>query len=255
MQAITKGLLDLIDGVESRDDLNLAMSEVTRALGFQYFALTHHVDPLKGDTAAIRLHNYPDQWADHYDRQALSLSDPVHRASHVTGFGFQWSNIPRLIPLSRTDQIILDEGRQQGIGDGYTVPVNVPGEACGSCTFVNALGEVLPFEFLPLAQLLGAKAFEVARGLWFPQTVMDRSLRQVLTDRQRDCILWAARGKTDWEISVILGISEETVSRHIRMACDRYGVTKRMPLAFCAVSDRTITIHDVGPWVYNSFPA
>ena len=73
--------------------------------------------------------------------------------------------------------------------------------------------------------------------------------------RQRDCLLWAARGKTDWEISRILDISEETVARHIRLACDRYGVTKRVALAFCAVSERIITVHDVGPWVYNPFPA
>ncbi|OYX94942.1 MAG: LuxR family transcriptional regulator [Novosphingobium sp. 17-62-19] len=254
MQASTQTLLGLVESAGSRDELSLVMNEVTRALGFQYFALTHHVDLPKAGGTAIRLHNYPDKWADHYDRQSLSLSDPVHRASQVTGFGFQWSSMPRLIPLGRGDQAILEEGRRQGIGDGYTVPVNIPGEACGSCTFVNPRGEAMPLEFLPPAQVLGAKAFEVARGIWFPQMSLERRQRHILTERQRDCVLWVARGKSDWEISRILGISEETVAQHIRMACDRYGVNKRVALAFCAVADRTITIHDVGPWVYNSFP-
>ncbi|MBB5720345.1 DNA-binding CsgD family transcriptional regulator [Stakelama sediminis] len=45
----------------------------------------------------------------------------------------------------------------------------------------------------------------------------------VLTRRQRDCLIWAARGKGDWEISRILGVSEETVAKHFRAACERYG--------------------------------
>lgn len=255
MKASTQTLLGLVENVRSRDELNLVMNEVTRALGFQYFALTHHVDLLKAGDTAIRLHNYPDQWAEHYDRGSLSLLDPVHRASHVTGFGFRWSQMPLLIPLSRSDQTMLEEGKRQGIGDGYTIPVNVPGEACGSCTFVNDGGHSLALESLPLAQLLGAMAFERARGLWMPRAAIEQTRRPILTDRQRDCVLWAARGKTDWEISIILGITEETVARHIRMACDRYGVSKRMSLVVYAMTDRTITLSDVGPWLYTPFPA
>lgn len=246
MKASARTLLGLVEKVGNRDELGLVMNEVTRALGFQHFAITHHVDLLKAGGSAIRLHNYPDQWAEHYDRSALSLSDPVHRASHMTGFGFRWSQMPDLIPLSRSDQAMLDEGRRQGIGDGYTIPVNVPGEACGSCTFVNGVSQALPLRFLPLAQLLGAMAFEKARGIWLPRSTIERLQRPVLTDRQRDCVLWAARGKTDWEISIILGISEETVARHIRMACDRYGVSKRMSLVVHAMTDGTITLGDIG---------
>ena len=68
-----------------------------------------------------------------------------------------------------------------------------------------------------------------------------------LTDRQRDCLLWAARGKGDWEISRILGLSEETVARHIKQACERYGVNKRTLLAIRALFDGTFTFGDVFP--------
>lgn len=254
MQVSAKTLLGLVEGVESRDELGFVMNEVTRALGFRYFALTHHVDLMKAGTAAIRLHNYPGRWAEHYDSQTLSLSDPVHRASHVTGFGFRWSQLANLIPLSRGDQVILAAGRQQGIGDGYTVPVNVPGEACGSCSFANDADQPLPLELLPFAQLVGAMAFEKARGLWLPRGAIERIRRQMLTDRQRDCLLWAARGKTDWEISKILGIAEETVAQHIRTACERYGVNKRMTLVIYAMIDGTLTVSDVCPWLHPPFP-
>ena len=227
MQVSAKTLLDLVEGVGSRDELGGVMSEVCRVLGFQYFALTHHVDLLKAGNGAIRLHNYPERWAEHYDSQTLSLSDPVHRASQVTAFGFQWSRMRALIPLNRADLAILEAGRNQGFHDGYTIPVNVPGEACGSCTFVNSLGQVAESDVLPLAQVLGTKAFEVARQLWLPRGFSGDVQRPTLTDRQRDCVLWAARGKTDWEIATILGISKPTVTKHILSAREKLGaVTK-----------------------------
>lgn len=90
----------------------------------------------------------------------------------------------------------------------------------------------------------GAFAFEAARRLW-----SDRGLRgdgtPALTDRQRDCVLWAARGKGDWEIGRILGISEETVARHIKQGCERYGVNKRTLLAIRTLFDGTLTFTDI----------
>lgn len=56
-------LLGLINHVGSADELVLAMGEVSKRLGFRYFALTHHVDILRASTPAIRLHNYPEDWA------------------------------------------------------------------------------------------------------------------------------------------------------------------------------------------------
>lgn len=42
-----------------------------------------------------------------------------------------------------------------------------------------------------------------------------------LTPREREVLSWAANGKTAWEISVILDISESTVISHLRNARDK----------------------------------
>ena len=36
-----------------------------------------------------------------------------------------------------------------------------------------------------------------------------------LTPRERDCMAYVAAGKSDWEISVILGLSQATVRFHV----------------------------------------
>jgi DNA-binding CsgD family transcriptional regulator len=244
MHAVSQ-FIELIDEVGCADDLLLAMSDICAALGFQFFALTHHVDIVKAPASAIRLHNYPAQWADYYDGNALGVSDPVHRASHKTSAGFRWSHMSAMIPLTATDKRVLALGSEQGIGDGFTVPANVPGEALGSCSFANQAGRPLPEAMLPMAQLAGTFAFECARRLWSVRAIDGEEKAPVLTDRQRDCILWAARGKSDWEISRILDVSEETVARHIKQGCERYGVNKRTLLAIRALFDGTLTFTDI----------
>jgi LuxR family quorum-sensing system transcriptional regulator CciR len=238
-------LIRIVEAVKSIDDLTAVMTSVTAELGFQYFALTHHVDVIAARGSAIRLHNYPSRWADYYDGRALGVSDPVHRAAHVTSVGFCWSKIPEMIPMTATDRRMLAMGREEGIGDGFTVPVNVPGEARGSCSFANDACRAMPIAMLPLAQLAGAFAFESARRLWLGRGYLPDPPPPPLTDRQRDCVLFGARGNSDWEIGRILGIGEQTVIRHMTHARERYGVHNRTLLAIRALFDGTITFTDI----------
>jgi LuxR family quorum-sensing system transcriptional regulator CciR len=238
VQAFVKDVCDL----KTEEQLAEALGEVSSDLGFSYFALTHHVD-LRSSSEAIRLHNYPDGWAEWFDAERLGGADPVHRASNLTSVGFAWSRLGDMIALTAKDRQVLDLARSQGIGDGFTVPAHVPGEAHGSCSFAAATGRPLPEHHLPHAQLAGAFAFEAARRMRRLRAPPSQPPR--LTDRQRECLMWAARGKSDWEISQILGVSHETVIQHLKQARERYGVGKRTLLAIHALFDGSIGFLDV----------
>lgn len=243
-----------VSAARDQADLALILADVTRRMGYDYFALTHHVDWQDGRPDAIRLHNYPPEWVTFFDTNGLGASDPVHRASQRTSFGFAWKDVPRLIVLTRRDREILALAARHGLGEGYTVPANVPGEPQGSCSFALARGRGLPGHSRALAQLAGAFAFEGARRLCGLGGGPLPERAHVLTDRQRDCLIWAARGKTDWETSRILGISEETVAQHIRDACRRYGVQKRSSLMLHALLDGTISFTEIVQRGYPPFP-
>ncbi|MBI1196696.1 MAG: hypothetical protein GC203_02410 [Phenylobacterium sp.] len=49
-----------------------------------------------------------------------------------------------------------------------------------------------------------------------------------LTARERDVAAWVAEGKSDWEISVILGVSESTVRFHMDNARRKLGAVNRV---------------------------
>lgn len=228
----------------TESELAEALAIISRELGFTYFALTHHVDVRRAEQVPIRLHNYPDDWVQYHDENSLGVSDPVHRASHMTSVGFAWCQIPRMIAMTPGDHEILERGESRGIGNGFTVPANVPGESNGSCSFANPKGIALRDEDLPLAQLVGAFAFEAARRLWRVRCPLVTPPPN-LTDRQRECVLWVARGKSDWEISRILGVQHETVVQHLKQARERYGVGKRTMLAVQALFDGSISFNDI----------
>lgn len=240
---IVEEFADAIGAATSLDELAGVLAVIAIEIGFRHFALTHHLDIPRAPQPALRLHNYPDAWVDWFDRRRLGPSDPVHRASHMTAVGFPWSRLPRLIQLTARDREILERARQSGLGDGFTVPAHVPGESAGSCSFATGPGEEAPADRLYLAQIVGGLAFEAARRL---VTARPRpGGKPQLTERQRECIYWAARGKTDLEIAVILGISHETVILHLKQARARYGVFKRTQLAVHALFDGTLCFGDL----------
>ena len=48
-----------------------------------------------------------------------------------------------------------------------------------------------------------------------------------LTDRERDSLAWVAEGKSDWEIAVILSLSESTVRFHVDNGRRKLGAVNR----------------------------
>lgn len=234
-----------VAAVETEVDLSSLIFDVARELGFSFFALTHHVDTSpQSQSAAIRLHNYPREWEAYFEEKRLGRSDPVHRASQLTTIGFRWVQLPAMIDLTGRDREILGEAARHGIGDGFTVPAHVPGDINGSCSFATEFGRELHVDHLATAQLIGAFSFEAARRLARQRGLAPRGMPHV-SDRQRDCLIWVARGKSDFEIATILGISPETVHQYVKQARAAFDVVSRSQLVAEALFDGTISFLDI----------
>lgn len=224
------------------DALREILSRISCQLGFDYFALAEHIDLRNPQMSPLQIHNYPSGWAAYYIDRDLGPRDPIRRASHRTNLGFSWASIPRFLTLTAADRAVLAAGNAHGIGDGFTVPYHIPGEVSGSCSFVTGSENALPHDQIWATQLIGGLAFECA------QRILGRSTHAgdaPITERQRDCVLWAARGNTDAEIAIILGISHETVIQHLKFARERYGVRKRTSLVIRALFDGLISFSEI----------
>jgi len=56
------------------------------------------------------------------------------------------------------------------------------------------------------------------------------AMREALTDREQEVVLWAARGMTNKEIATQLGISAKTVKTHLQNAFRKLQVSRRVQL-------------------------
>jgi len=237
---VASAFLARAHAARSPDDLHAILDDATREIGFRYFALVHRLDFRTAEAPALQLHNYPNAWAARFVSECLHAEDPVHQACLRSNVGFIWTDLPTLIPVTSRQRAIIEEAAAHGLRFGFTMPANLMGEY-GACSFASERELRLPTETLMIAQLVGAFAFQAARRI---RSLDPKAVRAAprLTPRQRDCLLLAIRGKTDWEISRILGLSEETVSRHLDTARARYGAVKRLQLAAHAIFDGEISL-------------
>ena len=231
--------------VRSDRDLNHSLARACRRLGFDHFALSLELRSGAEPSPGLLLHDYPDEWAKVYVGFELAGQDPVRRACDRSFIGFAWGTIGRLIPLTRGDRQMLAIGRECGIGDGYTVPRHLPGLARGSCTFAVCPDRPLPKARLTHAELVGTLALSCALTL---SPARREAALPVLSDRQRECLLWVARGKTAAETGMILGIGTETVIQHLKMARERYQVHCKQSLIVAALFDGLIGFSDIIRW-------
>lgn len=234
-----------LERVKSGSQLDRILQDFSRRLGFDHFALSLEFRAERAVAPAILLHDYPDEWAKVYVGFELAGQDPVRRACDKSFMGFAWARLGDLVPLTRGDRQMLQIGRECGIGDGFTVPRHLPGLARGSCTFAVAPDRHLPVNLLAVAEMIGALALSCALGLAGERAT---HAPPSLTDRQRECVLWVARGKTAAETAMILGIGTETVIQHLKMARERYQVHCKQSLIVSALFDGMIGFSDLLGW-------
>ena len=225
-------------------DLQRLLEDVSRDLGFGYFALLHHASLLSATPMRLRIDNYPEAWADELVACELAAWDPVHLASRRSGCAFAWHELGSIIPLADRHKFILARSRHHGLGEGFTVPVNVPGEPSGSCSFAVRCGAELPRRRLLCAELIGTHAFRAARRIIMPRM---QATRPHLSRREIQCLRLLARGKTDWETARILGISVETARDYVKRARAAYDVATRTQLVVHGLRDEWVTFDDAIP--------
>lgn len=235
-----------IEAAESCSDLprlGTLLSEVSLELGFHHFALLDHASLCGTANGLIRIDNYPEEWASELIACGYASDDPVHLASRRANAGFGWCELPALIKLERRHKTILARGRHFGIGEGFTIPANVPREPSASCSFAMRLGSELPAARLHCAELIGAHALNTARRLRSPPT----RGRPHLSRRELQCLRLVAMGKTDWEIARILGLSIETAHQYVKRARAAYDAVSRTQLVVYGLRDAWIGLEEAIP--------
>jgi len=93
-----------------------------------------------------------------------------------------------------------------------------------------------PIKVLP-GIVEGASVRDITKSM-LPKAGSDSAI----SDRERECLQWAAQGKTSWEMSQILKVSESTIIYHLRNATKKLDAANRMHAVVKAVKAELIEI-------------
>lgn len=216
-----------VAAVTTIDELHAVCRGYSEALGFQHFVYALRVPTHFANARLIMVDGYPPGWVKHYFEQHHFDADPVmaYCTQHVVPIC--WSDL-RLEPGSQADRM-MQEAAEFGLRNGVSMPLHSPQGELGIFSLaVDAESEearAICERALEPIQVLAGYMYEALRRV---SGLSHSNLSGPhLSERESECLRWAADGKTSGEIAQLLGLSESTVNFHLNSTMRKLDVTNR----------------------------
>ena len=240
-------LSDFVYGLADRRDeasLREHIARFAESIAITYFS--YYWVPLLGarrgipkdaNVPSFSITGFPAAWRDRYRAHGCRERDPVLRQGLRTSLPISWSELDGQIALTDAERALMAEARDHGLRCGMTVPIHGFGGDFAVLTFASD-DEGGGFyrcvrELDHLLHVAALHFHEAVKRILNPARALPNIRR--LTNREIDVLLWINEGKSYWEISGILGISEHTVESHVRSAMRKLNVyTSRHAAAIVA---------------------
>lgn len=240
-------LIDSLSKIKTVDGLHSACSALCEQFGFDRFLYGARLPTSFVKPRIISISGYPKEWRDRYTEAGYIAIDPtiIHCASNL--LPIRWEQI---VPQEKENEQVrcfMGEARGFGLQSGVSFAVHSPhGESAmlslaTQITHASARSHIN--NAMPFAQLFAIHLHENVRRILEHDII---PLKRVeLTTREREVLLWTAEGKTTWETSRILNVSERTVVFHLSNASTKLKVSNRQQAVARAVSLGLIN-HQIG---------
>lgn len=173
--------------------------------------------PGDGLTRVMNL-GYSSEWVDRYERCDYHRVDPIVTATE-DGL-MHWRKLFQSGKISKSQNEFIKEAADYGLIDGFSIRSVHDGKM-----------HIASFAGNDMAKHPRHAAIATLMAPYFHMAA-ERSPRvdsstPRLSVRERDVIHWVAAGKTNWEISHILKISERTVKFHLQNIMGKLHATTR----------------------------
>jgi len=228
-------LTSAIDAFETETEVVNRFSEFIQKFGFGSVALGYLVNPLAVSTGNnFQVTNWPKEWFGRWQGGDYIIHDPIARYALRTRRSFDWKTAYE--HGSKIGRVILDESRNFGFTEGFAIPIHSFDGPPGCVSLGGRNVDLSPKEKACI-ELVSVHVYSRLEALSGP-----RPMREIvdLTRRETEVLQYAAAGKTNWEISRILSLSENTVIDYVKSAMRKLGSVNRTHAIALAIQNALI---------------
>lgn len=201
-----------------------ALLEVASDLGFTQVLYARQVikpqiDSERWGPLRLNVRNFPQGWENIW--REYECHDPYYHACFDGTLPFEWGKVQSNERLSEKERAAWHYLADFGLTRGMTIPIHLPG---GKFAVVSGIVDKSNADWSTIYEDNRENMFHMSHI--FHSTIteqgyasqVDVAMHVVLSPRERECLSWAALGKTSPEIAMILDRSVDTVRLHIKNA-------------------------------------
>jgi LuxR family quorum sensing-dependent transcriptional regulator len=231
---------DTIDEIEASTDVaDVAdrFSGVLHQFGYTSFLIADSPETTTDIVPLALLNGWPHGWFDEYNRRNFFRHDPMLNWMRRTVDPFEWTEVPPNMLEQPNAQAVMDAAKEFQLRNGFVVPIVRTAGMLAAVTLAGERPETEPRVKRAL-HLLGMYAHNKSRELHAPDDGIPPLQR--LSQGERDVLSWLARGKTTWEISEIIHLSERGVIWRLNNALKKLDAVNRTQAVVLAMRTRQI---------------
>lgn len=224
----TLATIDRLNRADSGEQLCRELIDIARPHGFN--SVVAATVPMPGAPSSeqrdhVLLCDWPREWLERYVAMNYVDHDPLVKWMKRYSTPVRWSEAAQKLGKAPEARRVFGDAGSYDLNDGL------------GFTLYSLEGHVVMVSFGGAAVDIEPKAFDamsliahsaVIRAMQLAGLKEAASERVALTERERECMRWAALGKSEWEISQILGISEHTSEKHLLNAKAKLGAVNRV---------------------------
>ena len=224
--------LQALLAAESLEALVQRLEVAARLLGFDHFAYgMRFVAPFTAPRFEL-VNNYPDAWQREYSENGYLMQDPtvLHGMRSISPVLWEDSLFADSRPL-------WEGARSFGLNHGWAQSSFSGNGVSGMVTLSRSAEDLSASELRHKTLLL--VWFNQLAHIGLQQFLMSKVAPESmikLTARELEVLRWTADGKTSYEISLILGISERTVNFHLNNVIGKFQTTNKVAATVKAVT-------------------
>jgi len=167
--------------------------------------------------------------------------DPIVQQSIGSADPFTWIDCVADNKLMGSELKVIHEARDFGLKEGADIPIHGPGFEIGSFSVHTSLSMKQFQERWAVGKTwVSFIAYAFYNSFKRLNEISDQVTEIHLSPRERECLLWSARGKTVWETGQILSISDQTVLTHIGSARSKLGAGSKQHAVIKAILSQLI---------------